>query len=212
MNRTQEALAAALLGARAAPSGAPTAPPGARAPLARVRLALNCALRRALLAAAVLALLGMSGCAYRMGSPRLPGDAGTLAIAVIRNRTFAGELDVRLQHRLRELLLKHPGVELGPIDHSDLILDIELIQFQPVRTRDIASTNFTSVSYLLSGLVSVYDRRRGVYYFRRSQIAASSKLDFDTPTIETPAIRDEGVEDALNAFALQVENLLFLVN
>ena len=168
---------------------------------------------RAGLAAGLLALLlGTMGCSYHVGSPRLPGNAGTLAIGVIRNRSFTGELDVRLQHRMRELLLKHPGVQLGPTDHSDLILDIELIQLQPVRSRDIASTNFTSVSYVLSGLVSLYDRRQGRYYYKRSQITVSSTLDFDTPTIETPAIRDEGIEDALNLFALQVENLIFLFN
>lgn len=166
---------------------------------------------RAGLALGLLALLlGAVGCAYRLETPRLPGNAGTLFIGVIRNRTFAGELDVRLQHRLRELLLKHPGVELGPMDQSDLILDIELTVFRPVRGRDIASTNLTSVSYQLAGLVSVYDRRQGRYYFKRSPVSVVSVIDFDTPTIETPAIRDEGIEDALQSFALQVENLLFL--
>jgi len=166
--------------------------------------------RGAGLAAGILALLlGSFGCAYHLATPRLPGNAGTLHIAVIRNRTFTGELDVRLQHDLRELLLKHPGVELGPMDRSDLILDIELTQFRSVYGLNIASTNLSSVTYQLAGLVSVYDRRQSRYYVKKTPISAVSAIDFDTPTVETPAIRDEGIEDALKTFAVQVENLLF---
>jgi len=165
--------------------------------------------RRAALLAALLAGLLLAGCRYRVESPRLPGNAGTLAIGLIRNRTFAGELDVRLQHRLRDLLQKHPRVELGTPDHSDLILDIELTQFTVGRGRDLVSTNLTSVSFELVGLVSVFDRRHSQYYVRRYPVSSSSSVDFDAPTVETPAIRDEGIEAALQSFALQVENLLF---
>lgn len=171
--------------------------------------------RRTVAAWAVLGLAGAvlwlaAGCGYRVDTPRLPGNAGTLAIGVIRNRTFQGELDVRLQHRLRSLLLKHPGFELGPPDHSDLILDIELTQFRTVRARDLASVNLNSVTFQLVGLVSVYDRRQSRYYVNRQPVSSTSRLDFDAPTVETPAIRDEGLEDAVLSFATQVENLVFL--
>jgi hypothetical protein len=155
-------------------------------------------------------LLVVSGCGYSLETPRLPGNAGTLAIGTIRNRTFTGELDVRLQHRLRSLLLKHPGFELSVPERSDLILDIELTEFRAVRARDLATTSLTSVSYQLIGLVSVYDRRHSRYHIRRQPVNSVSRLDFDTPTVETPAIRDEGLEDALQSFSVQVENLLFL--
>jgi hypothetical protein len=173
------------------------------------------ALRSKMGSRAALGLVGVllalaAGCGYRVDTPRLPGNAGTLAIGVIRNRTFQGELDVRLQHRLRSLLLKHPGFELGPPDHSDLILDIELTQFRVVRGRDLASTNLTNVSFQLVGLVSVYDRRQSRYYVNRQPVNSTSRLDFDSPTVETPAIRDEGLEDAVSSFAIQVENLVFL--
>lgn len=157
-----------------------------------------------------LAVAILSGCGYRLDTPRLPDNAGTLAIGTIRNRTFQGELDVRLQHRLRSLLAKHPGFELTTPDHSDLVLDIELTQFRAVRARDLVSTNLTSVSFQILGLVSVYDRRKGKFYIARQPVNSVSTLDFDSPTVETPAIRDEGLEDAIQTFASNVENLLFL--
>lgn len=169
----------------------------------------------ALKAAATALLLALAGalsggCGYGLDTPRLPGNAGTLAIGTVRNRTFQGELDVRLQHRLRSVLMKHPGFELGAPDRSDLVLDIELTQFRVVRARDLVTTNVSSVSYQIVGLVSVYDRRQRKFYVSRQPVNSVSRLDFDSPTSETPAIRDEGLEDAVQNFALQVENVLFL--
>jgi len=152
----------------------------------------------------------LSACGYARETPRLPGNAGTIAIAAIRNRTLQGEVDVRLAHQLRSLFLKHPGIQIGPVDHSDLVLDIELTLMRIVRARDLASTNLTSESFQLAGQVSVFDRRTSQYYVYRQSVQSISHLDFDSPTIETPAIRDEGLDDAIKSFAQQVENLLFL--
>jgi hypothetical protein len=221
MTRTHEALSALLRGvtlrrrpeSRLHLSAWNRPPRGAvpgGAPLPGKALLRRTAAAWALCGLAGVAMWLAAGCGYRVDTPRLPGNAGTLAIGVIRNRTFQGELDVRLQHRLRSLLLKHPGFELGAPDHSDLILDIELTQFRVVRARDLASVNLNSVSFQLVGLVSVYDRRQSRYYVNRQPVNSTSRLDFDAPTVETPAIRDEGLEDAVLSFATQVENLVFL--
>jgi len=159
---------------------------------------------------AILLAAAVAGCGYSRESPRLPGNAGTVAIGNIRNRTLTGEVDVRLGHRLRALLLKHPGIELAAPEHSDLVLDIELTLLRTVRARNLSTTNLTSVSFQLAGQVSVYDRRTSQYYVFRQTVQSTSRLDFDSPTVETPGIRDEGLDDAIQAFALQVENLLFL--
>ena len=161
-----------------------------------------------LLAAALAA--AFAGCGYTRETPRLPGNAGTVAIGNIRNRTLTGAADVRLGHRLRALLLKHPGIQLATPEHSDLVLDIELTLLRVVRARNLATTSLTSVSYQLAGEVSVYDRRTSQYFVFRQLVQSISHLDFDSPTIETPGIRDEGLDDAIQSFATQVENLLFL--
>jgi len=160
--------------------------------------------------AGLLLALGVAACGYRWESPRLPGNAGTIAIAEIRNRTLTGEVDVRLAHQLRALLLKHPGIQLTTPDHSDLVLDIELTVLRIVRTRDLATTSLTGVSYQLAGQVSVYDRRSRQYYIYHEVLQGISTLNFDSPTVETPAIRDEGLDDAIQDFALKVEDTLFL--
>lgn len=169
-------------------------------PLAGAALALG----------AILLAAALAGCGYARESPRLPGNAGTVAIGTIRNRTLTGEVDVRLAHRLRALLLKHPGIELAVPEHSDLVLDIELTLLSVVRARNLSSTSLTSVSFQLAGQVSVYDRRTSQYYVFRQALQSSSRLDFDSPTVETPGIRDEGLDDAIQSFAAQIENLLFL--
>ncbi len=153
--------------------------------------------------------LGAGGCSYRLESPHLPNEAGTLGLAAVRNRTFTGELDVRLQHRLRSLLLRHPGFQIGQPEHADLVLDVELSDLNVIRARDLASTNLTSVSYRLVGFISLYDRRSSQYYFNRQPVVSTSHQDFDTPVTETPAIRDEGLDDAVEGFARQVEGMLF---
>lgn len=159
---------------------------------------------------ALLVSLTVAACGYHWESPRLPGNAGTIAFADIRNRTLTGEVDVRLAHRLRALLLKHPGIQLTTPDHSDLVLDIELTVLRIVRTRDLATTSLTGVSYQLAGQVSVYDRRTRQYYVYHEGLQGISTLNFDSPTVETPAIRDEGLDDAIQDFALKVEDALFL--
>lgn len=195
------ALPRPLAGTTRAPEGPPRrGPPARRRPLRRGAWAL----------AAVALAATIAGCGYTRESPRLPGNAGTVSIGTIRNRTLTGEVDVRLGHRLRALLLKHPGIELATPDHSDLVLDIELTLLRVVRTRNLATTSLTSVSFQLAGTVSVYDRRTSQYYVYRQTVQSVSRLDFDSPTVETPGIRDEGLDDAIQSFAAQVEDMLFL--
>ncbi|HUJ76079.1 MAG TPA: hypothetical protein VL359_14540 [bacterium] len=154
-------------------------------------------------------LLALAGCSYQLESPRLPGDASTLALGTFNNRTFTGELDIRLQHRLRDLLLRNPGFELTDVSRSDLVLDVEITGLDIARARNLASTNLSSESYTMTGLVSLYDRRARRYEFNGRAVVGSFNLDFDAPTTETPAIRDQGLDGAVQDFARNVEALLF---
>jgi hypothetical protein len=165
--------------------------------------------RKALLAVTLLAAALLAGaCGYRLDAPHLPDNASRLAVGVIQNRTATGELDIRLQDKLRTVLLRHPSVMLTSPEFADLVLDVDLATISIARTRNLTATSLSGISYTLAGAVSLYDRRKSRFHFSRVPVSASARLDFDTPIVETPAIRDEGLDELLDNFARQVEALL----
>jgi hypothetical protein len=167
--------------------------------------------KTAALALALLpAWLTIAGCGYHLESPRLPGNAATLSIGSIRNRTQTGEVDVRLAHQLRTLFLKHPGMQFVAPDRGEIVVDIELTQLRVVRARDLATTNINNEQFQLVGILSVYDRIHSRYYVYHQAIQSFSRLDFDSPTIETPAIRDQGLDAAILGIAEQIESAVFV--
>jgi hypothetical protein len=165
--------------------------------------------------AAAFALLlclasALAGCGYHLDSPHLPNEAGTLSFAPIRNQSSTGELDIRLQDLLRARLVRHSNVNLVPVTRSDVSLTITLIDLRISRATDLTTTSVSSINYDLRGEVSLLDRRSGSYYFYRYPVAVTSRVDFDTPVVETPAIRDEGLTGILDAFSKRVETLVLL--
>jgi len=160
------------------------------------------------LAAALALPLALGGCGYGLDSPRLPQGAGTIAIAAIRNRTTTGELDIRLAQLLRYRLSRHSTFSLAPEDSADVVLQVTLNDLKINRSRDLTSTNVSAIAFTLTGPVSLLDRRRSAYYLFNVQVSGSGRLDFDTPTSETPAIRDQGLTEVLNDYANSVEALL----
>jgi hypothetical protein len=174
------------------------------------RHAIKAATKSLQVAATLLIVAAMhSACGYTLGSPRLPGNASRLALAPIRNRTLTGEVDVRLGHELRQLLLRHPGIVLTDINSSELIMDIEITYMQVLRVRDLEAVNVSNITYSMYGLVSLYDRRAHRYSFSRVPVSSFAHQDFDSPVTETPAVRDEGLNIAVNSFAQRIETVLF---
>jgi hypothetical protein len=168
------------------------------------------AIRRLRITLVLPLCMALAGCGYRLDTPHLPNNASRLAVAAIRNETATGELDIRLQQFLRSRLLRHTSFDLVALDRGDLSLETVLVELKITRGRNLASTNVSSIVYELKGDASLFDRRSGAYYFLRTPVAVVSRLDFDAPVVETPAIRDEGLTGVLEKFAQRLEALVLL--
>ncbi|MBI3993347.1 MAG: hypothetical protein HY342_08735 [Candidatus Lambdaproteobacteria bacterium] len=155
-------------------------------------------------AALALALL-LAACGYGPDRAGLPGDARTLGIAVIRNDTFAGELDVRLQRELRQRFLRNPRIRIADAADSDLVLSVNLTGLTITRTRLISSATVTALTYSLTGDATLLDQRDRRALFERERVSATSTLNFNTATLETPAVRDEAIDDVLGSLAASIE-------
>ncbi len=164
----------------------------------------------ALLAVALLATLASgAGCGYRMESRGLPEGAASLGIGTIRNRTFTGELDVRLKHELRRKLLRNPAFALVSPERSQLVLEVDLLRADFVRSLDVSNTSISSLVLVLEGRINLRKARGGQPVIRNAGVAVSTRLDFDRSVIESAAVRDEIEHDAVVAFAAKVEQLLY---
>lgn len=152
-----------------------------------------------------MGLLFLGACGYGPDQARLPGDARSLAIGIIQNRTNAGELDVRLHSQLRRRLLRHPNIIVTSPDKSNLLLETRLNELRITRQRDVSSATVTSLSYTLLGDFSLRDQRNGNFWWHRQPVTAMASLNFNTPTLETPAVQDEALNDTLERFAEQLE-------
>jgi len=166
--------------------------------------------RAAVLALAVLlgALLP-AGCGYEQARPGLPAGARSLAIGLVRNATYRGELDVLLHDALRQRLLRAPGVHLTTPARSDLLLVVELTELDVVRARNLDDTNLSSLTFRLKGRMALYDQRGEHRQLTAGPVTAASVLNFARPVIETPSVQDEGLEEVIGVFAAEVEARVF---
>lgn len=162
------------------------------------------------LVAFLVLVLALPGCGYTLDSPRLPLNASRLSIATIKNSTTTGEMDIRLGQILRSRLLRQSSFDLVSVESSDLSLEIEMEDLKITRGRDLTTTTVSNIVYQLKANVSLLDRRTKAYYYYKAPVIANSRLDFDTPVIETPAIRDEGLTGVLEKFADRLEALVLL--
>lgn len=165
----------------------------------------------AALAMLLALLLAGSGCGYRQDAPRLPVGAQSLALHDVQNRTQQAELDVRLRGELLGRLERHAHVRLLPEARSTLLLEVALDEFTITRTLDPAITSDRSFVYQLTGRMSLTDQRNGYRLIDNAGVSASVSRLYAPDVVETPAIRDEGINDVLERFAEQVEHRLFLV-
>jgi len=157
-----------------------------------------------LLTAVLLAAL-LGACGYHQDVPHLPGGAHTLTLRRITNLTDTGELDVRLRTALQQRLAQQAHIRLQPPERSALALSIELSSFTLNRVLDPAITTERSFVYTLTGRVTLTDLRNGRTYIAGEALTASVTRLYAPDVQETPAIRDEGLNDAVAAFAEQVQ-------
>jgi hypothetical protein len=158
----------------------------------------------------LLLLVGLAaGCGYRQDVPVLLGGGQRLAIGPIRNLSYAGELDTRLRAQLQARLLRHAGLRLVPPAQSDLLLTIEITDLRIDRGLDGSAPGRRSLVFVVSGRLTAEDQHNGRKLIAGEALSASSQVLFDPPLLETIALRDEGINGAVDAFAAQVEQRLF---
>ena len=162
-----------------------------------------------MIGALVLGIM-VAGCGYHMDKPRLPGGARNLSVAVIRNQTFTGEVDVRLQRELRRLLFRDAGIHVTPLEQSQLSLEISIRKLEIIRRTSLQDTSVTSLGYSLSGKISLIDTDTGDVLIDEYPITTAIQLAFSEAQLETPAIRNEVLTDALQEFSQLIVDRLLL--
>jgi hypothetical protein len=182
-------------------------PPAATAARSRAALAALGALT-VLAVLSALALL-LSACGYHADVPALPGGAHTLALQQVANLTDTGELDVRLRAALERRLSQQAHLRLTAPEHSALGLSVELSALTIVRRRDPAITADRSIRYTLHGQLTLSDLRSRRALIDREPLSVEVLRTYDPTVPETAAIRDEGLDDVVAAFAEAVERRIF---
>ncbi len=187
------------------------APPSAALcqPCSRPHAVPRRALLPAVLLAAGLGLLALGGCGYHQDVPALPGGAHDLTLQRIANLTDMGELDVRLRAQLERRLAQMAHVRLVAPERSALALSISLISLTIDRSLDLAITADRTFLYSLSGSLTLTDQRTGRNVISAERINVQVSRLYAPTVRETPAIRDEGLNDVVARFAEEVEQRLF---
>lgn len=181
---------------------------GGRRPRCVAKSPLATAGRAALLALLLAAVAALGGCGYSQEVPGLPAGAERLAIAPVQNGTFESELDIRLREALDQRLRRHAHVRLVSRERADLVVETTLKSLTITRTVDIIPPRRKLLGFKLAGRASILDRRNGEYLVQDNTIRANAEVAVDTEALETPAVRYDGIDKAVAAFADQVEAML----
>ena len=136
-----------------------------------------------------------------MDAPRLPNNHRTLALAPVRNLTFEGELDVRLQRSLRRILYRAAGVEMVGPDESGLLLTLEIHKLDLVRARSIDSSQVLLLNYQIAGTITLKEQASGKLLIDKQPLALNTRYDLPRADIETPAVRDDALNGVMDKFA-----------
>jgi hypothetical protein len=155
------------------------------------------------------ALLGLGACGYHQDVPTLPGGANALHLQRIANLTGVGELDVRLRAELEARFSRQAHLRLAPSERSALSLQVALIELTTDRLLDPAITSDRTFLYTLRGAMTLTDQRSGRKLIDNDPIAVQVSRIYGPAVRDTPAIRNEGVNDVLAQFAEEVEQRLF---
>jgi hypothetical protein len=158
---------------------------------------------RNILAPLLLAVtvLTAGNCGYEMDAPRLPNNHRTLALSPVRNRTFEGELDVRLQQSLRRILYRTAGVQLVSPGESGLLLTLEIQKLDLVRSRSLDSTTVLGLGYHIAGTITLKEQGTGKLLIDKQPLLLNTSYALPVADLETPAVRDDALNGVLEKFA-----------
>ena len=81
------------------------------------------------------------------------------------------------------------------------MLQVTVTHLTTSRARSVNETGVRRLRYVVSGKMSLLDTNSGELLVDRKQVSGNSRLDFAERTLETPAVRDEGLNDAIAALA-----------
>ena len=170
------------------PAGPPTAP-ARSAPRARLALAL------------VLPAWALGACGYGMERPGLPNQRQSIGVGPIRNLTYEGERDVRPARELWRRLFQDAAIRVSDLDRSELVLTVEIQQLTLSRARNLDSTDVLSLSLSLAGSITLRDAITGQFIYDEQSVSATTRYDLPEAATETPAVRDDAIDDVIAAFA-----------
>lgn len=150
----------------------------------------------------------VAACGYRQEVPGLPGGATRLAIAPVQNATYESELDIRLRARLDKRLRSHAHLRLVDRPRAELVLEVGLQELTIMRTIETIAPRRKVLTFTLTGRVSLMDRRSDDYVLSDSPVTATEQVAVAEAALETPAIRYDGIDKVVAAFAEEVEAML----
>jgi len=138
----------------------------------------------------------------------LPANAHTLALGVVANHTTQPNLDVVMQRQLRHAALRDPNLRLTATQQGDLVVEVDLTRLDVSRFRDLTSTNSFAYSYNLAATVTLRDNRTQKVLLLNQPVTAMARLDFTESTAETPAVQNQGLDEATRNLAQQILDLV----
>ncbi len=145
-----------------------------------------------------------AGIAARLGTGFLPiRKAGKLCVDTDRVEfsNYSG--------RTQGMEMRNPAFALVSPERSQLVLEVDLLRADFVRSLDVSKPGISSLVLVLVGRVNLRKALGGPPVIRNASVRISTRLDFDTAVIESAAVRDEIEHDAVVAFAAKVEKLLY---
>jgi hypothetical protein len=128
------------------------------------------------------ALVGLAACAhYHLGAAG-PLPFHKLYVAVVKNKSFAAQVQAPVTEMLRQSLLQEGNLQLTEQADADATLEVVLSDYQ----RDTAATqqgnslNAQSYTLVLSATCTLVDNRSGKVYFKNRKIDASQVAYLET--------------------------------
>jgi hypothetical protein len=122
-----------------------------------------------------IALAGLVSCAHYHFGAAGPLPFHKLYVTVVKNRSYAPQVEAPVTEMLRQSLLQEGNLQLTEQADADATLDVVLFDYQrsTAATQQGNSLNAQSYTLLLTAKCTLVDNRSGKVYFKDRQIDAS---------------------------------------
>jgi hypothetical protein len=147
---------------------------------------------------AVVALLGLAGCGYRL-SPAgalLPAGTQSVSIALFENHTRDRGLEVDLRRAVEEEFRRRGGLRVVPEPGGDLLIDGTIRRLGDVPVASRGSDEAVELQQRISVSVRVTQRASGRVVLRSSRLAEVTEFGVEPGAIITtsPRFQSEPVD------------------